>query len=191
MPCWARLLRLSLAAALCLHLALARAGSIEPVKAALVATEEGHALSAEFTIDLGPRVEEAVTHGVALYFNLELELNRPRKYWFDEHVGGRSLTYRLSFNPLMRQYRLSTGPLQQMNFPSLDQALRALGRIAALPVMEKGRLKSGETYQAALRLSLDRSQLPKPFQLDALANRDWQVDAKVLNWQFLATEPGK
>lgn len=191
MHCWARLLKASLAVALCLCLALASAGSIEPVKAALVPTEEGHALSAEFAIDLGPRVEEAVTHGIALYFNLELELTRPRKYWLDEHIAGHSLTYRLSYNPLMRQYRLSTGPLQQMNFASLEQALRALGRITSLPVLEKGRLKIGETYLAALRLALDKSQLPKPFQLDALAYRDWQVEAKVLNWQFQATEAAK
>lgn len=184
-------LRICLALALCLYLALARAGSIEPMKAALLPTDEGYALSAEFAIDLGPRIEEALSHGIALYFNLELELNRPRKYWLDEHIGGHSLTYRLSYNPLMRQYRLSTGPLQQTNFPTLEQALRALGRIAALPVLEKGRLKTGETYQASLRLALDRSLLPKPFQLDALASRDWQVDAKVLHWQFQAAEAGK
>ena len=34
-----------------------------------------------------------------------------------------------------------------------------------------------------MRLSLDRNQLPKPFQLDALANKDWQIDAGAFNWQ--------
>lgn len=189
--CWRKLLSTTLALALCLCASLAWAGSIEPLKAALAATDDGYALSAEFAIELGPRVEEAVNHGIPLYFNLELELTRPRKYWIDEHIGGRSLTYRLSYNPLTRHYRLSTGPLQQSNFTSLDQALRALGRIAALPVMEKNALKPGETYQAALRLALDRSQLPKPFQLDALGNRDWHIDTKVLRWQYPVPEAGK
>ena len=41
-------------------------------------------------------------------------------------------------------------------------------------------------YEAALRLSLDRTQLPKPFQVDAITDRGLQVEAKVLRWQFTA-----
>lgn len=163
------------------------AASIEPTRASLFSTEDGYALSAEFAIDLGPRVEEAVTHGVPLYFNLELEVTRPRRYWVDEHVLSHTLTYRLAYYALTRQYRLGTGGLSR-SFDTLADALRAMGRIAALPVAEKEIFKPGETYRSALRLSLDRSQLPKPFQLDAIISRDWQIEAKVLNWQMTAGE---
>ena len=61
-----------------------------------------------------------------------------------------------------------------------------VGRIGALPVLERDALKNGEHYEAAVRLALDRSQLPKPFQVDAIMDRDLQVDAKVLRWQFVA-----
>jgi len=166
---------------------LAQAASIEPLKGSLFPTEDGYALSADFVIDLGPRVEEAVSHGVSLYFNLELEVTRPRRYWVDEHVLGYMLTYRLTYNALTRHYRLGTGGLSR-SFDTLAEALRAIGRIAALPVADKGTFTPGETYQAELRLSLDRSQLPKPFQLDALISRDWQIDAKVLRWQISMTE---
>jgi Domain of unknown function (DUF4390) len=162
---------------------LAQAASIEPVKANVFLTEDGYALSAEFAIDLGPRVEETVAHGVPLYFNLELEVTRPRKYWVDEHVLSHTLTYRLSYHALTQQYRLATGTLHR-SFATLADALRAMGRIAALPVAEKLTFKSGVAYQAALRLSLDRNQLPKPFQLDAIASRDWQIDANTLRWQL-------
>jgi hypothetical protein len=64
--------------------------------------------------------------------------------------------------------------------------MRVVGRIAALPVLDKDALKVGESYEAAVRLSLDRSQLPKPFQVDAIMDRDLQVEAKVLRWQFVA-----
>ncbi len=164
-----------------------QAASIEPVRASLFPTEEGYALSADFAIDLGTRVEDVVSHGVPLYFNMELEVSRPRRYWVDEHILGRTLTYRLSYHALTRQYRLSTGTLHR-SFDALPDALRAMGRITALPIADKNTFKPGETYQAALRLSLDRSQLPKPFQLDAIASRDWQIDAKVLNWQMTAGE---
>jgi len=166
---------------------LAMGGSIEPTRASLTPGEDGYALSAEFAVNLGNRLENAVTRGVPLYFNLEFVLERSRKYWVNEHILNRNLTYRLAYSSLTRQYRLSAGSLQQ-NFASLEDALRVLGRIAALPVADKGVLKPGETYQAVVRLSLDRSQLPKPFQVDAITDRDWQIDSKTLRWQFVAPE---
>jgi hypothetical protein len=180
----AGLARLALALLLLTAVA-AQAGSIEPTRAALTPGEDGYALSAEFSLDLGNRLEDAVARGVPLYFNLEFVLERPRKYWVNEHVVTRSLTYRLSYSSLTRQYRLTTGSLHQ-NFGSLQEALRVVGRIAALPVLEKDVIKPGETYEAAVRLALDRSQLPKPFQVDAITDRALQVEAKVLRWQFVA-----
>lgn len=163
----------------------ARAGSIEPKRAALIPGEDGYSLSAEFALDLGNRLEDAVARGVPLYFNLEFVLERSRKYWVNEHITTRSLSYRLAYSSLTRQYRLTTGNLHQ-NFGSLAEAMRVVGRIAALPVLEKDALKAGESYEAAVRLALDRSQLPKPFQVDAITDSALQVDAKVLRWQFVA-----
>jgi hypothetical protein len=163
----------------------AEAGSIEPKRAALTPGEDGYTLSAEFAVDLGSRLEDAVARGVPLYFNLEFVLERHRKYWVNEHVTARILSYRLAYSSLTRQYRLTTGNLHQ-NFGSLAEAMRVVGRIAALPVVDKDAIKPGESYEAAVRLALDRSQLPKPFQVDAITDRDLHVDTKPLRWQFIA-----
>ena len=179
--------RLTVAALLCLWAAWVAAAGIEPVKADLVSTDDGYALSADFNIDLGPRVAEAVFHGIPLYFNMELEVVRPRWYWASEHMITYKLTYRLSYHALTRQYRVATGSLRR-SFDTLDEALHALGHISALPVADKGALTPGTPYQASLRLALDRDQLPKPFQVDAIANKDWQVDAKTLHWQYPSLE---
>lgn len=167
----------------------ALAGSIEPQRATLTAGEEQVALATDFNINLGNRLEDAVTHGVTLYFNLEFTLDRPRRYWIDEHIATRTLVYRLTYHSLTRQYRLTTGSLYQ-NFDSLGEALRVMSHIAALPVVERAAIKPGETYVAAVRLALDRSQLPKPFQIDAFTDRDWQVEGKVLRWPFVAPAAG-
>ena len=157
--------------------------SIEPVRAALNAGEDGYTLSAEFTVDLGPRLEEAVARGVPLFFNFEFTLERNRWYWLNDQVTSITINYRLAYNALTRQYRLSVGGLHQ-SFATLAEALRVIARVSALPVADKGVLKPGENYTAALRLSLDRSQLPKPLQVDAIANSDWQVSTRALRWQF-------
>jgi hypothetical protein len=174
-----------------LYASLALAGGIEPVRAQLAPADDGYTLSVEFAIDLGARFEEALTNGVALNFKLEFTLARKRWYWIDEHIAGHVVDYRLSYNTLTRQYRLSVGGLHR-NFATLEEAMRVLGRVADLLVVDKSAVKAGETYLAATRLSLDKGQLPKPLQLDAFASKDWQVDAKVLRWQFApggATQP--
>lgn len=181
-----RRLRLALLCLAC-GLGAALAGGIEPRSATLVADERGQALNAEFAIDLGPRLEDAVGRGVPLVFRFEFELTRKRWYWADEHVAGRVLNYRLSYHALTRQYRLSLGSLHQ-NCDSLAEALQLLGRIARLHVVDKSELIPGETYRAALRLSLDHTQLPKPLQVDALADSDWRVEARTLRWEFVHTE---
>jgi hypothetical protein len=167
-----------------------RAGSIDPVEGLLIPGEDGYALSAEFTIDLGQRLEEVVSHGVPLNFTLEFTLVRKRWYWFDEQVANRTIDYRLTYNALTQQYRLSVAGLHS-SFGTLAEALRVLGRVGGLVVVDNSAVKSSETYTASLRLSLDRSQLPKPFQLDALASRDWQVDSKTVHWHFAPGGLGK
>ena len=163
--------------------ALAGATEIEVRRAELSAGEESWLLDAEFGIDLGQRLEEVVARGVALYFVAEFELTKGRWYWVDEHVAGRKQTWRLSYNALTRQYRLSSGALHQ-SFASLDEALRVLGRLREWPVADKALLKAGEPYNAALRLKLDLTQLPKPFQVTAIGNKDWNITAEVKRWSF-------
>lgn len=180
-----RITRLFCALLLVVCTTAALAGSIEPKQAVLATAEDGSTvLNAEFAIDLGPRLEEAVARGVPLYFTLEFELTRPRWWWSNENMVTRTMQYRLSYTALTRQYRLTTGNLHR-NFTSLDEALRVLSRFAGLQVADKGVLKLGESYDAALRLSLDRNLLPKPLQVDAIANRDWQVETRVLRWTYV------
>ena len=156
---------------------------IEPKEAAIRFDEDAYVLAAEFAIELGDRFEEAVARGLPLYFKLELVIERPRKYWIAEHITTRVVDYKLTYSSLTRQYRIHNGVLQQ-NFSGLADALRVLGRVSRLTVGEKSLLTEGENYQATLRLALDRSQLPKPFQVDALTDRSWQIETEPLRWNF-------
>ena len=187
-PFWRKLLRplLGLVMSLCVGAVLA--GSIEPEQAQLVADEQGQALTARFRILLGARLEEAISRGVPLNFRLEFTLAKKRKYWVDEHIAGRVLHYRISYHALTRRYRLTVDNLHQ-NFESLEETLANLARVARLHVVDKGQLQPGETYLAAVRLSLDHEQLPKPLQIDALADRDWRVEAKTQRWEFSPPPP--
>jgi hypothetical protein len=119
--------------------------------------------------------------GVALYFLLEFELIRPRWYWLNERVVHSQQEYRLSYNALTRQYRLGVGNLHQ-NFPTLSEALEVMSRVRRRVDVEPGTLRRDTSYIAGLRFRLDTSQLPKPFQLNALIAREWNVGSEWYRW---------
>jgi len=131
-------------------------------------------LDAQFDFDLPAVLEDAVNRGIALYFVIDFELYRTRWYWFDRKLVDASLTYRLTYSPLTRQYRLARGTLAQP-FETLAEALATLRRVRGWRVVDAGVLHKGEDYRAQTRMRLDISQLPKPFQITALTNRDWNL----------------
>jgi hypothetical protein len=131
-------------------------------------------LDAQFDFDLPPVLEDAVNRGIALYFVVEFELFRPRWYWFDKKLVDVARTYRLTYSPLTRQYRLATGALAQP-FDSLADALATLRRVRSWRVADRALIRPDDDYTAQVRMRLDTSQLPKPFQVNALTNRDWTL----------------
>jgi hypothetical protein len=160
-----------------------RADGIAVRDARLNAEGDGLALHADFGVTLTPRLENALNMGVALYFTMEFECTRPRWYWLDEPVASVSRATRLSFHVLTRTYRLSTGTLHQ-SFPTLDEALHVLGQARRWHVLGKDQLRPDTRYVARVRMWLDVSQLPKPFQVSALANRDWTLSSNWARWEF-------
>jgi len=152
------------------------ADEIEVGDARLSAAEEGVILAADFAFELGPRLVEVVTNGVPLYFVVEFELTRPRWYWFDEKTAARRLQLRLSYHPLSRQYRLSTGVLQQ-NYPALEDALKVLRRVRNWLVVDRSVGLAEASYEAAVRMRLDVAMLPKPFQLSAITSRELNLES--------------
>ena len=164
-----------------------RAGIIEISHISLEGSDEGYALDADFQIELNPRLEDAIDKGVALYFEVEFELTRKRWYWFDDSVS-RQLMLRLSYHALTRQYRISSGALYQ-SFSTLTDALRVLSRVRSWQVLDPGQVSTGAEYQAALRMRLDVTQLPKPFQVNALTSREWNLASDWRRWPFKIRAP--
>lgn len=153
------------------------AAALEPAQGA-----GGVVLNATFEFEMPQTLEEAVQKGIAIYFNIEFELFRKRWYWLDRKVNSSTLTYRLSYSPLTRQYRLARGGLSQP-FDSLDEALGLLKSVRQWKVIEPGELSRGDAYDAQVRMRLDVTQLPKPFQVNAITSREWNLAS---DWRELA-----
>jgi hypothetical protein len=171
--------------ALALATTAVRAEEIEVRDVALRRVDAGLALDADFAFELTPRLIDVVANGVPLYFSVDFELTRRRWYWFDETAASRRLSLRLSYHALSRQYRLSTGLLQQ-SFPTLEEALNVLKHVRNWLVVERAVRFADADYDAAVRMRLDTALLPKPFQLSALTGRDLQLESP---WKRFIVRP--
>lgn len=143
-------------------------------------TEEGYQLKADFNINLNASVQQALSHGVAIYFVSEFSLTRSRWYWFDEQIAESEQITKLYYNVLTRQYRISHGTLFQ-SFQTLEEALGVLERQSSLPIAPELLTKKG-AYLAGARLRLDIDQLPKLLQVNALTGKDWDLDSAWYRW---------
>lgn len=193
-PCYANTLRKRvrdalarsvLAGVLSVFLATAAWADAEIRYAAIVPGLEGYVLNADIDLDLGPRLADAVSRGVSLYFNIELVIEQPRWWWFDQKIVERRRNYRLSYNAITRSYRLSIGSLHR-NYDTLEAALGTLTRVRSWPVADVAALEPGQSYKVALRFRHDKSMLPRPFQVSTIGSADWNLSTPWMEWTFLA-----
>ncbi|HLD10146.1 MAG TPA: DUF4390 domain-containing protein, partial [Methylophilaceae bacterium] len=136
---------------------------------------------ADFDLNLSGAVEEAVNKGVPLTFLIEFQITSPRRYWFDDEIVTATNIVTISYHALSRQYLVNRDNHQQ-SFASLQEAKVEFSHLREWQVLEKNLLIKGENYQAALRVRLDQSKLPKPLQVDALGSEDWNIVSERYRW---------
>ena len=145
-------------------------------------------LNATFQIELTPGLEDAVQKGVVLYFHTEFDLTRSRWYWFDEKPVLALRQIRLSYQPMTQQYRIASEGFT-FSAKTMFEALQAVGSIGGWRVINNNQIDPSKSYAAALRMTLDLSKLPKPLQVNALYNRDWNVSSDWLRFPFSQNGP--
>ena len=146
-------------------------------------TPLGYVLDADIDIALNPTLEDALIRGINLHFLLKLELTQPRNWWFDEGIAEPVRKMRIYYHLLLRRYVVESGYTTQ-TAATLDEALALLGRVENWQVLERGALKTGQRYDARLRLRLDTSQLPKPLSIGAVTSDRWELATPWYDWSF-------
>ena len=169
--------------ALNLFSAAASAEGIKIKSAELERVDNDWLLNATFQIELTPGLEDAVQKGVVLYFQTEFDLTRSRWYWFDEKPALAIKQTRLSYQPMTQQYRIASEGFT-FSAKTISEALQTVGSVGGWRVIDNNQIDPSKSYIAALRMTLDLSKLPKPFQVNALNNRDWNVSSDWLRFPF-------
>jgi Domain of unknown function (DUF4390) len=152
-------------------------------QAAIQVTPQGYVLDADIDIVLNPTLEDALTKGINLPFLLELELTRPRNWWFDESIAESVRKMRIYYHLLLRRYVVETGYTTR-TAATLSEALALLGKVEDWQVLERSALKAGQRYDARLRLRLNTAQLPKPLSIGAVTGDKWELSTPWYGWSF-------
>ncbi len=138
-------------------------------------TEDTLVLNGTFLLQLSSSLTDAVNHGIPLVFQIQSQIRRPRWYWVDEALFSGHADRRLTYNALVRNYRVTEGQ-DGRNFQSLQDALDYVARPVSWTV-PAGRLRAGEPVEILMRFRLDPAFLPKPFQVVSFGDRDWRLDS--------------
>jgi hypothetical protein len=145
-------------------------------------------LTADFTLSLTKTLQDAVNRGLPLYFLTEVQVERGRWYWFDESVVNTQIEWRLSYHALTRQFRVAANGRSD-SFGSLDEALAAMSSVKRWQLAPAAKFDRDSIYEVWVRMRLDTTRLPKPFQMTALTDRDWNPESEWKRFDFTLPTP--
>jgi hypothetical protein len=147
-------------------------------------------LSAQLQFDMPSVVEDALVKGIPMVFVISADVVRERWYWYDKKLVAAERFMRLAYQPLTRRWRLNVssgavvnsgvGLALNQSFDTLNQALSAIKRVSKWKIADATELDASGKYKLDFRFRLDLGQLPRPFQIGALGQTDWDISANVL-----------
>ncbi len=162
---------------------VAHADEITFQKINLRPVEKAWVLDATLALELSPALEQLVVKGVTLQFVTEFQLTKSRWYWFDAKTVEVQRVSKISYQALTNQYRVTLGNFS-LTAANLKQALAAVRTIEDWAVIEASAIDPNQTYQAAVRMRLDTNQLAKPFQVNAINSRSWNLQSEWQRFEF-------
>ena len=141
--------------------------------------------SMQWNFALPTPLEDALYKGVALYFVAEVEVTRERWYFYDKKLLAAQRHMRLSFLPLTRRWRVNVasqpitsaglGMSLGQSFDTLEDALQSIRRIAQWNIGNASDLEPEAKQNIAINFKLDLTQLPRPMQIGAAGQSDWNI----------------
>lgn len=135
--------------------------------------EDGLSLSFTAHFALSRAVDDALQKGVPLFFVAEVSVYRDRWYWSDKLVTSVRRTWRLTYQPLTRKYRVAFGGLNQ-TYDNLPDALTAVSSALDWKLVDAAQLDDGSHY-VEFAFELDTKQMPRPMQIGIGGQAEWSL----------------
>ena len=134
---------------------------------------------------LTPKLQEALENGVPLTFVTQINMQQENDWRWNTSIMELDVTKVLSYQPLADQYRVDDlhQKIWQM-YATQEAALRALGEIRDLTLIEERLLEKGKRYFVNVQTQHDVGALPLPLRPMAYALPAWHLSSKLWEWQL-------
>lgn len=144
-----------------------------------------HVLDARLQLVLSSEALEALASGITLTIELQMEVIRVRRWYFDDLTAELTTRYELEYRPLSQRYivrNLNSG--DQDSFATLYSALNNLGRVQGLPVIDDSLLEADKKFRVRLRAMLQTKQYSAPLRLLLFWRDEWQLKSEWSEWML-------
>ena len=142
-------------------------------------------MGADWRFDLPPTLEDALMKGITLYFVTEVEINQERWYVYNQRVAQAERHVRLFYQPLTRRWRVNISP-QPFNasglgvslgqsYDTVDEAMGAVRRLVQFRIANASDYNPDAKQTITINFKLDLKQLPRPLQIGAAGQSDWNI----------------
>jgi len=128
---------------------------------------------------------DALEHGVPLTFEVKLDVRRKDAWIWERTVARHRLRYSLRYHALVSRYEVFLPDKKVLRYATLEAALRALGGLSDLSLVESASLESDEEYELHLGIELDIESLPVPLRPRAYLSSDWSLSYEHRPWLLI------
>ena len=164
----------------------ALADEVEFRRIALTLSDQGLILlDAEIDYQLNDTVSEALENGVPLTFETHVQMRRAKAWIWEQDAVDHRLRTVLRYRPLSGLYELRNLQGDEgLSFATRDAALGALGRIVAMPIVERASLDLDQEYLVRVEVGLDIEALPLPMRPLAYFKPEWSLSSETWEWRL-------
>ena len=162
-----------------------RVGYFEVRSASTQQIDGVYTLDARLQLVLSSEALTALSSGVPLTIELQMEVIRVRRFVWDDTAAELAIRYELEYRPLSQRYIVRNRKSgYQDSFATLYSALNNLGRVQGLPVIDAALLEADKQYRIRLRAMLNTRQYSAPLRLLFFWRSDWQLQSEWFEWML-------
>jgi hypothetical protein len=131
-----------------------------------------------------PAIRTALRDGITLAFDLDARVDRSRRLWFSANIIDVTLRRELSYHAVSDRYVVREARSgDQESFATLEEALEALGRVNAWPILVEPQLDGGN-YTISVRAGVRRGSLPASLRTLLFWTDDWARQSEWYSWSL-------